>query len=151
MSRPRKNRILLSDSDVDRVIRLLEEGNCSKTIKQRCFILLDLDENHEPVLTQEECAAKRNLSRATVANIASLFSKEGLNSVLTIKRNENSNRARTKVTPEIESKILALVEKPAPEGHSKWSLRLLEKAISEESQFTVGRETIRKVIEKYKL
>lgn len=54
MARPKKNRIQLSDADVKKLKGILKNKDTSKTIANRCRILLSLDENHPPVRTYDQ-------------------------------------------------------------------------------------------------
>jgi hypothetical protein len=70
--------------------------------------------------------------------------EEGFESVLTRKYNPNSARPRI-FDGAAEAKLIALTCGPAPEGHAKWSLRLLEEKVVElsivqrASDNTIGR------------
>lgn len=70
--------------------------------------------------------------------------EEGFESVLTRKYNPNSARPRI-FDGAAEAKLIALTCGPAPSGHAKWSLRLLEEKVVElnivqrASDNTIGR------------
>ena len=70
--------------------------------------------------------------------------EEGFESVLTRKYNPNSARPRI-FDGAAEAKLIALTCGPAPAGHAKWSLRLLEEKVVElsivqrASDNTIGR------------
>ena len=70
--------------------------------------------------------------------------EEGFESVLTRKYNPNSARPRI-FDGAAEAKLIALTCGPAPAGHAKWSLRLLEQKVVElnivrcASDNTIGR------------
>src|SRR6266581_3631110 len=70
--------------------------------------------------------------------------EEGFEAVLTRKYNANSARSRI-FDGVAEAKLITLACGPAPEGHAKWSLRLLEDKVVElhiverASDNTIGR------------
>lgn len=91
ISRPKKYPIRLSDDDILQLQAVIENDNCSKTVRSRCRILLDLDSNHEKKLTHEQCAKANGISAATVTNIVRLYYNGGIEKVVTLNRNANSN------------------------------------------------------------
>ena len=70
MARTKKYSVHLSDDDVKRLKILIHKKDTSDTIFNRCRILMDLDEEHPPVLTYRACASKRGITMTTVANTA---------------------------------------------------------------------------------
>ena len=50
MPRPKKNHVKLSDSDVQRLKRMIKKKDINQTTANRCRILLALDENHLPMM-----------------------------------------------------------------------------------------------------
>lgn len=67
-----------------------------------------------------------NVSRATIAKTVKLFAFGGIDAALKINRNINSDSARLKADGRTEAKIIEFACGPAPEGHSRWTIRLLE-------------------------
>lgn len=148
MARPRKNKIQLSDADIKRLKGILKNKDTSKTIANRCRILLALDENHPPVQTYDQCMTFFCVSRATISNTAKIFVLDGLDAVLNLKRNINSNNARRKVDGRIEARIVEIACGPVPEGHARWTIRLLENQAKIEFDEPVSREAIRRTLKK---
>lgn len=151
MARPRKYIVTLTDEEVQRLKDILKKPGTNQTIANRCRILLDLNENNPLSLTTAQCAQRHGICRATVSNVISAFCKEGLDAVLTFKRSVNSDQARRKVDGRAEAVITALACGPAPEGHSRWTIRLLEKELKVLLDEPVGRETIRRTLKKTNL
>lgn len=77
------------------------------------------------------------------------YHEEGLDPVLTYKRNENSNRANRKVDGRLEAEIIKLACGPVPEGYARWSIRLLARELfvllGDEA---VSADTIRRTLKK---
>ena len=119
MARPRKYVVCLTDEEVERIQKKAKRKNTSATIKDRCNILLDMDINHSPFIKQKDCAKKHGITQKTVINTVKQFCTEGLDSVLTLKRNMNSDQARRKVDGRTEARLIEIACSPAPEGHSR--------------------------------
>jgi len=67
---------------------------------------------------------------------------------LKLKRNVNSDNARRKVDGRIEAKIIEIACGPVPEGHSRWTIRLLEAQMKVELVEPISREAIRRALKK---
>ena len=83
--------------------------------------------------------------------VAKTYAKDGLDELLTCKRNVNSNNARRKVDGRMEARIVEIACGPVPEGHSRWTIRLLEGQVKIEFDEPVSRETIRRTLKKTSL
>ncbi len=148
MARPKKNKVQLSDADVKKLKSILKKKETSQTIANRCRILLALDENHPPMKTYDQCMASLCISRPTIAGVAKTYAQDGLEEVLKFKRSINSDNARRKVDGRMEAQIVEIACGPAPEGHSRWTIRLLEEQAKIEFDEPVSREAIRKSLKK---
>ncbi|MBQ9461884.1 MAG: helix-turn-helix domain-containing protein [Clostridia bacterium] len=148
MARPKKYSVCLSNDDVAHLKSLLKSKDTNETICNRCRILLDLDESHPPVLKQSDCAKAHGISRSTVSNTVESYCKDGLESLLKLKRSVNSDNARRKVDGRTEAKIITIACGPAPDGHSRWTLRLLEEQLKVEIDEPVGKDAIRRALKK---
>lgn len=91
---------------------------------RRCQILLELDENAPQHLTQMQIAKTFDVSKSTVSNIVSAYMRGGIPAIIKINRNPHSN-ARRKIDGRMEAELLRIACGPAPEGRSRWTLRLL--------------------------
>lgn len=148
MARPKKNKVQLSDSDIKKLKSIIQNKKTSQTIANRCRILLALDENHPPVQTYDQCMAFCCVSRATISKVAKTYTQDGLDKVLKCKRNVNSSNARRKVDGRTEARLVEIACGPVPEGHSRWTIRLLERQARIEFDEPVSRETIRRTLKK---
>ena len=150
MARPRVKKILLSDDQVKELKKVLKSTKVCDTIKCRCRVLLDLDMNHGTQYTYEQCANRHGISKTTVGSVIDKFSSGGLDAVLTIKRSINSDNANRKVDGRAESRIIQLACGPAPEGHGRWTLRLLADKSKVVLDEPVGKDAIARVLKKTK-
>lgn len=148
MARPKKNHIQLSDNDVKQVKHLLKQKNTNQTTANRCRILLSLDENHPPVLSYNQCVASYGVSRATIAKVVKTYADGGIDAVFVRKRSINSDNARRKVDGRVEAKLIEVACSPAPEGHSRWTIRLLEDKMKVLLDEPISREAIRRALKK---
>jgi len=149
--RPVKQHINLSDDQVSRLQKLLDAKSLNKTIKRRIQLLLDLDESHGEVMARIDVAKMNRCSTGVVYAVINLFFKGGIDAVLKIKRNNNSNHANQKLTAEDEAKLITLACGPAPEGYTRWSYSLLEQEAATILEHPVKRDAIARKLKKMKL
>lgn len=142
MARPKKYNINLTDEEIKTLKSLIRKKQTSKTLRCRCQILLDLDEAHGKILTHEQSARANSICMATVTNIVKLYADGGMDAVTTIKRSVNSDNARRKLDGRAEARLIEIACSPAPEGHSCWTLRLLEEQAKIVLDTPVGRTAI---------
>ncbi len=148
MGRPKTNKIKLTDEQVNELKKKVKNKKSSRMLRNRCQILLDLDENHGKVLTYEQCARANGICPTTVGNTVRKFIKGGIDEALSYKRSVNSDNAKRKVDGRAEAQILELATSAAPEGYSKWTLRLLEQESKIILENPVSREAIRRTLKK---
>ena len=148
MARPKKNVVQLSDSDVKHLKSIIRKNDTSQTVANRCRILLALDESHPPSQTYDMCVAVLGVSRATIAAVVKTFCGNGIYGVLKRNRSINSDNARRKVDGRIEARLIGIACGPAPEGHSRWTLRLLEDKMKIILDEPISREAIRRTLKK---
>ena len=148
MGRPKQYTVVLTDDEVKRIQSILKNKGTSTTIADRCRILLALDERHPPVPSHAVCAKAYGLCMATVANTVRNFARNGLESVLALRRSPRSDQSRRKLDERAEALVIATAYGPAPKGAAHWTLRLLEKELKVVLAEPVSRETIRKALKK---
>lgn len=148
MARPKKNIVQLSDDDVKLIKGILKKKDTNQTIANRCRVLLALDENHPPAFSYSQCVDSYGVGRATVATIIKNFSAGGIDAALARKRSINSDQARRKVDGRTEAKLIEIACGPAPEGHSRWTIRLLEDEMKVTLEEPISREAIRRALKK---
>ena len=84
----------------------------------------------------------------TVTNTVTKYINGGVDAVTIFKRSINSDHARRKVDGRVEARLIELACGPVPEGHSRWTLRLLEKEAKVILETPVSREAIRNALKK---
>ena len=71
----------------------MHKKQTSKTVRKRCQIILDLDDAHGKILTHEQSAKTNCVCMATIMNTVKFYSEKGIQSIITLNRNINSNNA----------------------------------------------------------
>ena len=148
MARPKKYSIHLTETELNNLKSVIRKKETSKTIRSRCQIILDLDESHGKILTHEQCTRSNGVCMATVTNTVTKYINGGIDAVTEFKRNINSDNAKRKVDGRAEAQLIELACGPVPEGHSRWTLRLLEEESKVILETPVGREAIRNALKK---
>lgn len=145
----RKNDIIkLTEDEFEKLTAMICMEETSKTIRNRCQIMIDLDIAHGRALTREQSAEANGVCVATVNNTVAKYIDGGLDAVIELKRSINSDNARLKVDEQMKEQIIKLASSPAPEGRSRWSIRSLEKESKNIFAIPVSRETIRRTLQK---
>ncbi len=151
MARPRKYKISLTDEELKMLKSVMSKKQTTKTVRNRCQIIIDLDEAHGKILTYEQTAKTNCVCMATITNTLKLYSEEGIKGVITLKRSVNSDNARRKLDGRAEARIIEIACSPAPEGHSRWTLRLLEEQAKIVLDVPVGKDAIGRALKKINL
>ena len=140
--------IHLTENELKKLKSVIRKKETSKTIRSRCQIILDLDEAHGKALTHEQSAKSNGVCMATVTNTVTKYMSSGIDAVTEFKRSINSDNARRKVDGRTEARLIELACGPVPEGHSRWTIRLLEEESKVILETPVGREAIRNTLKK---
>ena len=148
MARPKTYHINLTEDELKTIKSTLRKKQTSKTVKSRCQILLDLDEAHGKVLTHEQSAKSNAVCLATITNTVKLYSTKGIDGIVTLQRNINSDNAKRKLDGRAEARLIEIACSPAPEGHSRWTLRLLEEQAKVVLDTPVGKNAIGRALKK---
>ena len=126
--KPKYDLVYLSPDDRKELKKATGSKSCSNQIKTRASILFALDENSGPVKDQEEIAAVLKCSPSTIRKTAKLFCEGGVEKALERKKRLTPPVA-SKATGEVEAKVIRIACSNPPEGHARWTLRLLEDTI----------------------
>jgi transposase len=148
MARKKTYIISLSDDELKALKSVIRKKSTSRTIKCRCQVLIDLDVAHGKQFTQEQCAKSTGVCRATVYNVIKYYVDGGIEKTLSYDRNINSDNARRKLDGRAEAKLIEIACGPTPEGHSRWTLRLLEDKAKVELEIPVSKDTIGRALKK---
>lgn len=152
MGREKKYHINLSDEEIKKLRKVMNNKKTCRTIIRRCAILIELNENAETYkgLTQRQLAKSFGVSTNTTSNVIRDYATKGISAIIKINRNPNSN-AKLKADGRVEAELIRMACGSAPEGRARWTLRLLEKQVVIELEDSISRETIRRVLKKTNL
>lgn len=148
MARKKSYIISLTDDELKTLKSVMRKKNTTRTIKCRCQILICLDVEHGKQFTQEQCANSTGVCKATVYNVIKYYVDGGIENVLSVGRSINSDNARRKLDGRSEAKLIEIACGPVPEGHSRWTLRLLEDKSKVELEVPVSKDTIGRALKK---
>jgi transposase len=123
--RTKKYAITLTDDERKTLRQRVKSGTHTARSITRANILLNLDEGLGEKRGQVEVAKICGVSTVTVYNVGKQYATEGLEAVLSRKKRKTPP-VPSKITGEIEAKIIALCCGKPPEGRTRWTLRLLE-------------------------
>jgi len=147
----RKYEVRMSETERKMVQETLSEKKTPKSIRKRCSVLLLADENVGKPPTQEEISIRCGVCDVTVYILIKECATQGVEHVLRRRVHEKPPRASI-VTGEKEARIVTLACGAAPEGRSRWTVRLLaEKVVELGIMEAVSHETIRATLKKRNL
>lgn len=130
--------------------RFISRGNAPARMLNRARILLKADQGeHSEGQTLSDAAIARMLetSSATVGRVRERFWRQGLDAAL--ERSMPDRIYERTFDGRAEARLIALACSQAPEGHDRWSMRLLaDKAVELEIVEAVSHETVRKTLKK---
>ena len=145
--------VMLDQDQRESLIGLISTGNRDAARKlTRARILLKADEGEfGPAYADKQIQEAVEVSLSTIERTRKTFVREGLEAALTPKKPSKPSRPK-KFDGEKEAHLIALACSEAPEGHSRWTLRLLAEKMVELHHFSsVSHETIRRVVKKTNL
>jgi transposase len=134
----KKYLVKLSRDERAELESLIRGGKTSVRRVKRALILLAADDGDK----DEVIAEKVRVSAGTVARLRQRFAEEGLQSALSVRSRPGKARM---LDGRQEAYVIALACSEAPEGHARWTLRLLANRLVELeivegiSHHTVGR------------
>ncbi|MDV7210263.1 IS630 family transposase [Azotobacter beijerinckii] len=145
-------RIILSPQERARLQELTSKGRTAASQVINALILLACDRSQDqgPRKTSAQIAQMLGVSQRKIDNLKRRCVQEGLESVL-VRKKPRREYAR-KIDGELEARLIALSCGPAPEGHARWTLKLLaERAVELEYVDSLSSETVRRAPKKNEL
>ena len=143
-----KYKVTLSQLERDELMSITKGGTHTSKRLIHALILLNCDEGEfADKVNNEDVAKVLKIGMRTIDRVKKKFVEEGFDATL-----ENSPTTRIyekKADGEVEAHLVALACSKAPEGFSKWSLRLLaDKMVELEYVEDISYETVRRVLKK---
>ena len=140
---PRKKYlIILSDEERENLEQMTRKGTLKARQFKRAMILLKADEG----LSDPQIMAALNVCRPSVERIRKRFVADGIERAL----NEDPRPGqRRKLDGRAEATLIATACTEAPEGHERWTLRLLaDKLVELQVVDAISHETVRRTLKK---
>ena len=144
-------KIELSAAAQNELLKFTKTGKHSVKLVNRAKIILELNEaNGRKPLTQIQIADKIGVSRQTINDAKKKFL--GASSITSFlqRKKRDTPPITPKITGEVEAHIIALACSPVPEGHAKWSLRLLANKCVEMNYIdSISSKSVQRVLKKH--
>jgi putative transposase len=140
---PRKAQpVSLTDDELRSLTTLTKRGSAPARVQTRARILLLLHRGRTP----DETAAALSVGVATVFNVKRRYLSEGLTAAL---HDKPRSGKPPRISGAARAKITALACSAAPEGHARWSLRLLaDRAVELGLVEAISHNTVKEVLKK---
>lgn len=148
MGKDAKYIVTLTDEERQQLQELVDEGRGSKSARQRARVLLKADQAEgAPAWPDERVAEFAEVSLSTVHRVRQGFVEEGFEAVL--QRKPSPQRQYRKLDGAAEAQLIATACSQAPQGRSRWTLKLLaDKLVELEVVRSISRECVRRTLKK---
>jgi transposase len=143
-----KYKVTLTKEEREQLTAIISKGSHSAQQYRNAYILLNCDESeHNEKNINEEVSRVLKVSMRMIDRVKERFVEDGFESCL--ERKPVVKTKTKKIDGEIEAHLIALSCGKAPDGFSKWSLRLLaDKMVELKYVDDISYETIRKALKK---
>ena len=129
--KPKYYHVFLTDEERKYLMSIVKTGRHPAQMRTRANILLELDEAHGGGdKDQLSIADALKTSTSTVYQTSKRYAESGVVGALARKK-RTTPPVPPKADGEVEAKVIALACSAPPEGHSRWTLRLLEERVVE--------------------
>lgn len=144
---PKKYRVALTREERQTLQRLVSVGTGAARSRLHAHILLLVDEGeHGPGKPDEAVVEALGTSLSTVSRTRRRFTERG---VAATQRKTHHVSVPPKIDGVQEARLIALACGQPPEGHARWTLRLLaERFVVLEEGVAVSHETVRQVLKR---
>ncbi|MCL1937409.1 MAG: helix-turn-helix domain-containing protein [Candidatus Azobacteroides sp.] len=136
-------KIKLTKEEVNELEAIINRGSHKSQTFRAAYILLNVDEgDYSKKITNERICEVLRIGMRTIDRVKKRFVEEGLETALM--RRPSTRIYEGKINEDLEAKLVALSCSKAPEGFTRWSLRMLAdklvelKYIDSISHVTVG-------------
>ena len=144
---PAKYHVTLTEEERAQLEALTQRGRIAARTLRHAWILLQADAGpYGPAWSDADIRAAFGVGWSTIARVRRALVEEGLDAALYPKR--PPPRLPTKLDGANEAHLIALACGSPPEGHERWSLRLLAERFVTLEGGTVSHETVRRALKK---
>lgn len=146
-----KYKVKLTEQEYQGLINIISKGIHTSQLYRTAYILLNCDDGEQgSKLKGVEISKVLKVSTRMIDRVKQRFVEEGFEACL--ERKPMSRTKTRKADGDTEAQLIALSCSKAPEGFSRWSLRLLaEKMVELKYIESISYETIRRVLKKTNL
>lgn len=140
--------VKLTAKEHEELEQMISTGKHSSRKLAHARILLKADASEGgPCWKDEQICEAMGVSLSTIARVREQFVEEGVEAAIT--RRKGSGIRALKIDGEREAHLVALTCSTAPEGHGRWTLRMLaEKMVELEYLESISYETVRQTRKK---
>ena len=144
-------KVTLTDTEREQLQVLMSKGKHSSLQFRNACILLNCDEGEQgQKASNEQVAQILQITTKTVERLKQRFVEEGFESCMDRKPYPEVKEIKT--DGDFEAHLVATSCSKAPEGYTRWSLRMLaDRMVQLKYVESVSHETIRQVLKKTKL
>lgn len=145
----KKYKVTLTEKEREELSALSSKGSHNSQKVLNALILLNCDEGdwQESKAKNEEISKVLQISMKKIDRVKKRFVEEGLE--IALNGHKGQRVYAKKVDGDLEARLIALSCSEAPEGFSRWSLRVLaDKAVELEYVDAISHETVRRVLKK---
>jgi len=147
----KKYKVTLTEEEREDLLKIVHKGRHNAKTIRNANILLNCDEGEfSQKVTNELITHILNVSPRSIDRLKKLFVEDGLEVVLKGKPREREYIP--KIDGDLEAHIVALACSETPEGHVRWSLRLIaDKMVELKYLDSISHETVRTILKKTNL
>lgn len=143
-----KYKVILTEEERDQLTAIISKGSHTAQQYRKAYILLNCDEGeHNQKVINKEVSGVLKVSMRMIDRVKQRFVEDGFDPYLA--RKPVMKTKTKKIDGEVEAHLIALSCGKAPDGFSKWSLRLLaDKMVELKYVDNISYETVRKTLKK---
>ena len=141
-------KVTLTKQEREELLSILNKGNhTSQQFKNGCILLNSDEGEYGDKLGNEQIAKVLHVNTKTVERLKQRFVEDGFEAC--IERKHYPVGKASKMDGDFEAHLVAISCSKAPEGYTRWSLRMLaDKMVELKYADSVSHETIRRVLKK---
>ena len=147
------NRITLTNEERTELEKFSTTGTHNIRLVNRAKIILALDtSNNKKPLKHKEITKKLDTSRQTINNTIKRYHKTKTIPDFLQRKKRKNPPIEPKITGEIEAHIIAIACSQTPQGHAKWTLKLIaDKCIELNYIDSISRMSVSRLLKKHNL
>ena len=130
MTKPKYYPVKLTAKERKELSAIMGKDGYSAQQRKRASILLALDESQGAAKEQADIACVLKTSTVTIYKVSKEFFDKGLEKTIARKKRATPP-VEPKVDGKVEARIIQMACSKAPDGHARWTLRLLEDRVAE--------------------